>query len=701
MDIDINNEMKEIDMDEKENNNNNRNNNYNDEQSHDDHMGNHNESEDISASYFKSEVKLETSPRDKSSFPLNSLILNQLNYDVVTKKGILCKAKTETIHILKEIDLNLKIGSFNAILGPSGSGKTTLLNFMSLRVVANSKPQGEYLVNGKDAYSTKSFRRAISYVLQEDIFIPHLTVRETLMYAAKLKLPATMTEEDKIKKVDEIINRLGLKRCENTYVGEPGITKGISGGEKKRLSIGVELITSPAIMFVDEPTTGLDSVLAYEVIKILKDIVVNDGVTVVATIHQPSSEVFRFFDDILVMKAGKIITYVESKKVIDVFREKGLDCDELENPAEFLLRTCMDRQNQYADQLNELMNTYNTNAKLQIEKEKKRMNLTNNKINKRIKSKVSFSFMEKGKDLEEDNLEIEYKKTRPNIFYMFKALLSRVYLSNFRNPQGMMTSIFLAVFFSLMVGLIFLRIGGKSQKSIQDRLGAIFFILINLGMGSIQGLLTTFAIERPVFLKEYMGNQYGVTSYFFSKVLVLIPLALLSPLIYMVIAYFMIGFQAQAANFFIYVAIIIFICLIMNGCGMAIAAFSKTVQIALALTPVILLPMIILCGYFLNKDSIPKYLIWIHYISPFKYGYELLLSQEFTGLTFVCKASELVNGTVCATTNGQQVLASYGLAHVNKAFNWGMLVCLSVCSIILAYGILLYKSINYKRNGVL
>ena len=176
---------------------------------------------------------------------------------------------------------------------------------------------------------------------------------------------------------------------------------------------------------------------------------------------------------------------------------------------------------------------------------------------------------------------LEYKKTRASFMYRFKALLSRVYLTNLRNPQGILTTLFLSIIFSLMVGLIFLRIGKNTLRSIQDRLGALFFILINLGMGkkkkkkklffyfyflififlfiflfflflgSIQALITTFALERPIFLKEYMGNQYSVTSYFFSNVFVLVPVSLVSPLLY-------ISIVMNFFYFFIYILFIYF-----------------------------------------------------------------------------------------------------------------------------------------------
>ena len=125
---------------------------------------------------------------------------------------------------------------------------------MALRVQADSQPSGIYLVNGKPSYKSKMFRRNISYILQEDLLFPYLTVRETFTIAAKLKLPKQMSEEDKKKRVEQIIEKLALKKCADVIVGNAEV-KGISGGERKRLSIGLELITRPSVLFVDEPVS--------------------------------------------------------------------------------------------------------------------------------------------------------------------------------------------------------------------------------------------------------------------------------------------------------------------------------------------------------------------------------------------------------------------------------------------------------------
>ena len=171
-----------------------------------------------------------------------------------------------------------------------------------------------------------------------------------------------------------------------------------------------------------------------------------------------------------------------------------------------------------------------------------------------------------------------------------------------------------------IIGLVFLRIGGNSQKSIQDREGAILFVLVNLGFSGIQAVVATFAPLRAIFFKEYLSKQYGVSHYYFATLAIKIPVQIITPLIFVSITYWLIGFQASAGNFFYFLGVIMLIVLTMNAAGFAIAGGAADVQGALTLVPITILPLILLGGFFLNSASVPKYLIWVQYMSPFKYG---------------------------------------------------------------------------------
>ena len=174
-----------------------------------------------------------------------------------------------------------------------------------------------------------------AYVQQDDILFQTMTVRECLEFAAKLKLKGTYAE--KIQRAEDIIKELRLNKCQNTKIGGP-LIKGVSGGESKRTSIGVELITDPNLIFLDEPTTGLDSFTATSVIETLRELA-NSGRTVISTIHQPNSDIYELFDRLMLLAQGKIIYFNQASLAVDYFGTLGPQyrCPELSNPADHFM----------------------------------------------------------------------------------------------------------------------------------------------------------------------------------------------------------------------------------------------------------------------------------------------------------------------------------------------------------------------------
>ncbi|KAF3639158.1 ABC transporter G family member 13 [Capsicum annuum] len=228
-------------------------------------------------------------------------------------------------------------GRIMAIIGPSGSGKSTLLDTLAGRLSANLVMTGSILLNGKKRRLDHGFG---AYVTQEDVLMGTLTVRETIQYSAQLRLPSNMTRQEVKEIVDNVISEMGLEDCSETLIGNWHL-RGISGGEKKRLSIALEIITQPQLLFLDEPTSGLDSASAYFVVQVLKNIACGgggSGRTIICSIHQPSSEVFALFDDLLLLSSGETIYFGEAKLAVEFFGDSGFACPTRRNPADHFLR---------------------------------------------------------------------------------------------------------------------------------------------------------------------------------------------------------------------------------------------------------------------------------------------------------------------------------------------------------------------------
>ncbi|KAI5385983.1 hypothetical protein KIW84_072528 [Lathyrus oleraceus] len=192
-------------------------------------------------------------------------------------------------------------------MGPSGSGKSTLLDALAGRLSSNIQQSGTILINGKKqtlAYGTSG------YVTQDDAMLSALTAGETLYYSAQLQFPKSMSIAEKKRQADITLTEMGLQDAINTRVGGYG-SKGLSGGQKRRLSICIEMLTRPRLLFLDEPTSGLDSAASYYVMSRIASLRVRDGIqrTIVASIHQPSSQVFELFDDLCLLSSGETVYF--------------------------------------------------------------------------------------------------------------------------------------------------------------------------------------------------------------------------------------------------------------------------------------------------------------------------------------------------------------------------------------------------------
>ncbi|CAN4120983.1 unnamed protein product [Withania somnifera] len=224
-------------------------------------------------------------------------------------------------------------GRIMAIMGPSGSGKSTLLDTLAGRLSTNVVMTGNILLNGK---KRRLDYGVVAYVTQEDTLLGTLTPRETITYSAHLRLPTSMTKEEVNDIVEGTIMEMGLGDCADRLVGNWQL-RGISGGEKKRLSIALEILVRPRILFLDEPTTGLDSASAFFVVQALKNISC-DGRTVISSIHQPSSEVFALFDDLFLLSGGETVYFGDAKLAVQFFAESGFPCPSRRNPSDHFLR---------------------------------------------------------------------------------------------------------------------------------------------------------------------------------------------------------------------------------------------------------------------------------------------------------------------------------------------------------------------------
>lgn len=254
-------------------------------------------------------------------------------YKIRIQGGGLLKKQTKSQDrvILKGISGIVLPGEMLAMLGPSGSGKTTLLTALGGRL--GGSLGGSITYNGKPF--SNSMKRHTGFVTQDDVLYPHLTVTETLVYTALLRLPGTLSRDDKAQHAEAVIAQLGLTRCRNSIIGG-AFLRGVSGGERKRVSIGQEMLINPSLLFLDEPTSGLDSTTAQKIVSTLWELA-NGGRSIVMTIHQPSSRLFYMFHKVLLLSEGNPLYFGKGANVLEYFSSVGFAPSVAMNPSDFLL----------------------------------------------------------------------------------------------------------------------------------------------------------------------------------------------------------------------------------------------------------------------------------------------------------------------------------------------------------------------------
>jgi len=281
--------------------------------------------------YRKSSIKFK---KKKENIPIH-LSFKNISYEIITKKKFK-KIKTSKI-ILNNVSGYVKAGQVLAIMGGSGAGKTTLLNILAGRI-SKGIVHGEVRLNGQliNEKIRKNLGHIAGYVMQDDVMLTGLTVRETLIFSALLKLPKNLTKKQKLERVEDIISKLSLRKCADNVIGDVQ-KKGISGGERKRTSIGIEMINDPSLLFLDEPTSGLDSFTAYNIMETLINLAKNDGRTIICTIHQPRSNIFSLFDMLLLLSEGQVVYFGPASNAISYFSKLNFVCPNFANPADYLL----------------------------------------------------------------------------------------------------------------------------------------------------------------------------------------------------------------------------------------------------------------------------------------------------------------------------------------------------------------------------
>ncbi|CAB4289194.1 unnamed protein product [Prunus armeniaca] len=527
----------------------------------------------------------------------------------VAAKGV---KSSNAEYILHGISGSVLPGEVLALMGPSGGGKTTLLNLLSGRVKLNS---GTITYN--DQPYTKSLKRRIGYVMQDDLLFPHLTVKETLTYAALLRLPITLTRNQKEERAMDVINELGLERCQDTLIGGTFV-RGVSGGERKRVCIGNEILLNPSLLFLDEPTSGLDSTAALRTLQMLH-IIAKAGKTVVTTIHQPSSRIFNKFDKLILLGRGSSLYFGKASEAMMYFSSIGCAPLIAMNPAEFLIDLANGNTNEKS-----LPTELEDRGPSAVDVHEFLVEANQIRLGKMEKAKLLSSVLTEGESkMQRMSYSRESKATWCEQFFILcrRGLKERrhEYLSCLRVVQVISTAI--------IIGLLWWQSDASSPRRVQDQAGLLFFISVFWAFFPMFTAVFTFPQERAIVAKERSVEMYKLSAYFLARNISDLPLDLLLPIVFLVIVYLMAGLKLRFSAFFQTMLTIFLSIVASQGLGLSIGAAFIDVKKATALASIIVMTFMLSGGFFIQK--VPSMVSWIRYISFNYHTYRLLLKIQY------------------------------------------------------------------------
>ena len=632
------------------------------------------------------------------------------------------RREEKMVRVLRGVSFEALPGETTAILGPSGSGKTSLVTAIAGRLSAR---RGEYVVEGNVRFaetrsapqktnrtasalsslssetpspngylsfgSDKSLARRVGFVTQDDCMFPSLTVQETVRYAAALRLPDDETlpssKKRRIKKqdaADAIVDALGLQRARDVPVGGAFafFGRGVSGGERKRVAVAVEMLTEPSVLILDEPTSGLDATVALRLVRTLADLAKGaatvssrddglierrneDGRTIILTIHQPSSRVVKEFDATLFLARGRRAFYGDARGIRLYFASMNAYQDFGTNPAEFCVDVCNGEIGEYvgtdASRADESgVRGAETGGVQRVNSHDKPFTLLCTDDAERVVDIVATRSEKCAGRVARDGTVGATEKivafffdarapppksnTSPPRFAVSWCAQTRVLLRrSLLSRRGVLFDALKTtqvVVVALLVGLLWFQRGAiVGVAAVGDVAGFLFFELLFLSFLTLFGSLFTFPDERAVICKERQSGAVRVSAYFVARSLADVPLDLFPPTLFVAIAYWLAGLRRDAAAFFAHVLLVYLAVLVASSLGLFVGATFPNTKQAQTVASVVMLSVMLTGGFYF--DETPRWLDWTKKTSFINHAYAALLKTQFPdGGTFACFEDE-------------------------------------------------------------
>ncbi|KAJ5160868.1 uncharacterized protein N7482_007872 [Penicillium canariense] len=582
--------------------------------------------------------------------------------------------------LINDIGGDVQQGELVALMGPSGCGKTTLLNVLARRPAASgAKVLGDSYVNGVKV-DAGPFGRMTSYVEQEDALIGSLTVQETLQFAADLSLPSSVTKRQRMDRIRTLLEAFGIQKQASTLVGTP-LRKGISGGQKRRVSVASQLITCPKILFLDEPTSGLDSTASYEVMSYAKELARANNIIIIASIHQPSTTTFQLFDKLLLLSGGRSCYFGPVVNVVSYFGQIGHPIPGQTNPAEFLL----DIVSADFGGANGL-----AHERVQAIQQAWAESAEAKGVTQQVMGRASAEMEKKVASLSAEDM------ARPGPVRITAALLHRSFIKSYRDVVAYGIRIVMYLGLAVMTGTVWIRLH-PSQEYIQAFVNAIFFGSAFMSFMAV-AYVPAFLEDRATFAKERANGLYGAAPFLISNFLIGLPFLFLMSLLFSIVSYWLSNFRPDGSAFMTWVMWTFLDLVAAESLVVFVTAIFPNFVIALALVAFANGLWMSVSGFLVTPTILNPFWKYVfHYIDYQAYVFQGMMVNEFSQRNYSCgegcQCMYITDLADQCQIRGTAVLETYGYA-TGRTGKWlGILV-----GIIAVYRLLGWAALHLRRT---